>query len=71
MKENEIIEIKGKEYICFKEITDKKTKYVYLMSNFKPVEIKFAKELNENEVEIINNLEEKQYAKKLLDSNMK
>lgn len=39
----------GKEYICFATITDNNESYVYLVSNFKPVEICFVKQ------EIIDN----------------
>ena len=54
----------GKEYICFSKINDNGINYVYLMSNFKPIEIKFAIEKVNNaevELEIINNQEQKQY----------
>ncbi len=54
----------NKEYICFSRINDKGIDYVYLMSNFKPIEIKFAIERiinQEVELEIINDQEQKQY----------
>ncbi len=54
----------NKEYICFSRINDNEFDYVYLISNFKPIEIRFAIEkINNNDVEleIINNQEQKQY----------
>lgn len=54
----------NKEYICFSRINDKGIDYVYLISNFKPIEIRFAIEKTNNndvELEIINNQEQKQY----------
>lgn len=61
----EIIELdEGKEFICFSTAEMNGNTYIYLMSNFKPLEIKFAKLLNTNstelELEIINNQEEKE-----------
>ena len=70
MEINDIIEINNKEYACFKKIIDNNVKYVYLISTFEPVEIKFAKELDDERLEIINNLEEKQYANKLLQESL-
>ena len=70
MEINDIIEINDKEYVCFKKVIDNNIKYVYLISAFEPVEIKFAKELDNEKLEIINNLEEKQYANKLLQESM-
>lgn len=67
MKESEIIVINEKEYICFKTIEDNGIKYVYLISNFKPAEVKFAKELDDEKLEIINNKAEKEYASSLLE----
>ena len=54
----------NKEYVCFSEINDNGIDYVYLISNFKPIEIRFAIEKTNNndvELEIINNQEQKQY----------
>ncbi len=67
MKESEIIVINEKEYICFKTIEDNGNKYVYLISNFKPAEIKFAKELDDERLEIINDKSEKEYVSSLLE----
>lgn len=54
----------NKEYICFSKTNDNGIDYVYLMSNFKPIEIKFAIERiinQEVELEIINDSKQKQY----------
>lgn len=54
----------NKEYVCFSKINDNGIDYVYLISNFKPIEIRFAIEKTNNndvELEIINNQEQKQY----------
>lgn len=65
----------NKEYICFSTITDQNIDYVYLMSNFKPLEIKFAKQLNDDgkiKISIISNPEEKKMVLKLFqDANGK
>lgn len=70
MEINDIIEINDKEYVCFKKIINNDISYVYLISTFEPVEIKFAKELDDEKLEIINNLEEKKYANKLLQESL-
>lgn len=42
----ETIELEtGKEYICFARVAEGGEDYVFLMSNFKPLEIRFAREL--------------------------
>lgn len=61
----------NKEYICFSTINDNGKDYVYLMSNFKPLEIKFGIQIitdNEIKIQIINNIEEKQKVLKLFQS---
>ncbi len=61
-KEGEIIEIKEKEYIIYSVIKEENTNYYYLMSNFKPLEIKFAKSVEEttnDELILINDQQEK------------
>lgn len=53
----------NKEYICFSTATENGKDYVYLISNFKPLEIKFGEQLIEGQdlnIRIINNIEEKQ-----------
>ena len=38
----------GKEYICFATITENNIDYAYLVSNFKPLEVRFAKQILNN-----------------------
>ena len=35
----------GKEYVCFSQIEENGTDYVYLVSNFKPLEVRFANQV--------------------------
>lgn len=53
----------GKEYIVFSQLVDNGTDYVYLVSNFKPLKVRFAKQiLEENtlKLELISDQEEKE-----------
>ena len=69
LEKGEIIELdNGKEYICFSCLEDQNNRYIYLISNFKPLEIKFAKEIINNgeiSLEIINQQSEKERLFKL------
>lgn len=38
----------GKEYICFASLEENGVDYVYLVSNFKPLEVRFAKQIINN-----------------------
>ena len=41
----EIIELEdGKEFICFARVEEAGEEYVFLMSNYKPLEVRFARE---------------------------
>ena len=64
LEKGEIISIDNKEYICVDKKKEDNNSYVFLMSNFKPLEIRFAKlvniEGNDIKLEIINDQEEKQ-----------
>ena len=45
----EIIELdNGKEYICFSTLQDEGKEYIFLMSNFKPLEIRFARQYEQD-----------------------
>lgn len=71
VKINEVVELNGKKYICFKIAYYLDTKFVYFISDTKPVEIKFAKEIIDGEelkMEIINNPDEKEFALSLFDN---
>lgn len=45
LENGEIINLEGKEYICVTSVVDNGVIYLYLMSNFEPLEIRFAKQL--------------------------
>ena len=61
----ETIELEdGREFICFGQIEENGNDYVYLMSNYKPLEIRFAKQVKSGEelkLEMVNdrNLKER------------
>ncbi len=60
----------GKEYIVFNSILKEGVNYVFLISNFKPVEICFAKEIIDGEnisLEIINDQKQKEELMKYFD----
>lgn len=53
----------NKEYICFSTLNHEGKDYVYLMSNFKPLEIKFGEQILEDgeiTIRIINEQKEKE-----------
>ncbi len=59
-REGEIIELDGKEYIIYSVIPDEERNYYYLMSNFKPIDMKFVTEGEEDdEMIVITDQEEK------------
>ena len=61
MNAGEIISLEnGKEYIIFSKIEEKGVNYLYLMSNFKPIEIMFAIEKYDSNIEIIGDPELKE-----------
>lgn len=46
IKFGETVELEtGKEYVCFARMTEDGENYVFLMSNFKPLEVRFAREI--------------------------
>lgn len=64
----------NKEYICFSTLNDNGIDYLYLMSNFKPLEIRFGIQRlvnNEIEIEIVNDYDEKQRILKLFQDKIK
>lgn len=63
LEEGQIIEIDNKEYICVSSKSYQNEYYYFLMSNFKPIDVKFAKKIESNDeikLEIVNNIEQKQ-----------
>lgn len=65
IKVGELLKLENdKEYICFYELEDNNTNYLYLATPTKPIEVKFAKyKINENNdsLIIIGNKQEKKY----------
>lgn len=54
----------AKEYICFASLEENGVDYVYLVSNFKPLEVRFAKQILINgvlQLEIIQDVQLKQH----------
>lgn len=54
----------GKEYVCFASLEENGVDYVYLVSNFKPLEVRFAKQILINgvlQLEIIEDSNLKQH----------
>ena len=63
----------GKEYVCFACLEDQDEDYVYLVSNFKPVEVRFARQQlinGELQLEIIFDKERKFYLYNLFKTKM-
>lgn len=61
-QEGDIIEINNKEYVIYAIIKQENNVYYYLISNFKPVEILFAKNTGieeKDELTLINEQQEK------------
>lgn len=71
LENGEVITLEdGKEYIVFNSILKEGVNYVFLISNFKPVEICFAKEIIDGEnisLEIINDQKQKNELMKYFD----
>ena len=62
----------NKEYICFGTASDNGIDYVYLMSNFKPLEIRFGAQTiidGQIQIRIINNQAEKEKVLGLFEQN--
>ena len=73
IEKGEIITLdNNKEYICFSTLNHEGKDYVYLMSNFKPLEIKFGEQTiddGEVNIRIINDQNEKQMVLNLFQNN--
>lgn len=73
LESGEIIVIDNKEYICVSTTEYNGDLYIYLMSNFKPLEIKFARKLDTQDsinLEIINNSEQKEMLLELFSKSI-
>lgn len=63
----------GKEYICFSELEENGRDYVYLVSNFKPLEVLFARQVISNgelELTIIEEQQEKEHLLELFKNKL-
>lgn len=58
----------GKEFICFKTLTEEGVDYVYLVSNYKPVEVRFAKQTIVNGELLLEIVEDQDLKEHLLES---
>lgn len=69
IENGEVIELEdAKEFICIGNVKEEGKTYLLLMSNFKPLEIRIARECGDDSLEIINRLEEKQHVLGLFDA---
>lgn len=73
-EEGELITLEsGKEYLIVSTINFENNNYVYLFSNFKPLEIKLGKQINENgetKIEMITTKEEKEQIMQLFTDKL-
>lgn len=63
----------GKEYVCFASLQDNGIDYVYLVSNSKPLEVRFAKQILINgmlQLEIVEDPALKQHLFNLFKTKM-
>lgn len=63
----------GKEYVCFASLEENGESYVYLVSNFKPLEVRFAKQTLVNgvlQLEIVQEPNLKQHLYELFKIKM-
>lgn len=68
LKSGEIIELNNnKEYIVFSQLVHDGVDYVYLMSNFKPLEIKFAKQFFKDNQLMVEEVSDSKLKKDLLE----
>lgn len=63
----------GKEYVCFASLEENGVDYVYLVSNFKPLEVRFAKQVMNGEellLEIVQDQALKEHLLELFKAKM-
>lgn len=58
----------GKEFICFKTLTEDGIDYVYLVSNYKPLEVRFAKQTIVNGELLLELIVDQELKQHLLES---
>lgn len=64
----------GKEYICFGQIEENDYDYIFLISNFKPLEIRFATQVIDNgvlKIDIVTDKEIKNHLFEVFKNNIK
>lgn len=75
IKKGEVVEFNNKKYICFKVIEFEGEVFTYFISQTKPVDIKFTKQVfkngEETQLEIIGDFYEKEKALSLLEKSRK
>ena len=75
IKQGEIVEFNDKKYVCFKVIEFEGEVFTYFISESKPVDIKFTKQIftdsKEPQLEIIGDFYEKEKALSLLERTKK
>ena len=72
ISKGEVVEFNNKEYVCFKVIEDDADIYAYFITKSKPVEIKFTKEIVDNDdvkLVILNDPYDKEMALELLQKS--
>lgn len=57
----------GKEYVCFACLNENEKEYVYLVSNFKPLEVRFAEQVLIDGVLHLKTVEEQALKQHLFD----
>lgn len=58
----------GKEFICFKTLSEDGVDYVYLVSNYKPLEVRFAKQTIVNGELLLEIVEDQELKEHLLEA---
>lgn len=75
IKKGEVVEFNGKKYICFRVIEFEGEVFTYFVSESKPIDIKFTKQVftdgEEPQIEIIGDFYEKEKALSLLENTKK
>ena len=75
IKKGEVVEFNDRKYICFKVIEFEGEVFTYFISDSKPIDIKFAKQIfsdgEEPQLQIIGDFYEKEKALSLLENSKK
>ncbi len=57
----------GKEYVCFASVEENGVEYVYLVTNSKPLEVRFARQILKDDVLKLEMIQDKQLKLHLLE----